>query len=315
MGQGKAQTRYSGSENNHSPFRIGLVMDCNTAAYTVDIKMAGFEVLHGVPIIGMQGATMALDTQWLTKLRGSQVVLIQVGPQYYVLGTVTLPNTTTDLSYAQPVAVDGVNLGGADDNYTGGVYRNFQNQRATDFFDSDKIIGTSSGTTLALLNEGMAILKASPMAQFILGRFKDFFKLIARVGNFYSDFGEVNVTHTTDGRVGINTKGGASFSDETHPSRAKWTVQTWLGDYPNESDSRLFVKVNDPSDSSFVTMMFDITGNLTLETTNDNIRDIGRHEEVRIEGHQDTYAKKEIYIKSDVLVKVDAPMIKLNCSG
>ena len=304
-------TRFSGSEVNNAQFRVGTVVDCNIPAYTVDVQLHGHENVFNVPILNTQGATLANDTQWLVKLRGAQVALIMIGSQYYVLGTLNLPGIAVDSTTTTPIVDSTTAIG--DQQYIDGSVKNYQNYRAVDFCDSDKVIKTSNGTTLALLNSGLATLKASPMAQFILGRYKDFFKLIARVGSFYSDFGEVHVTHTPEGRVGIHTKGGASFSEETHPSKEKWTVQTWVGDCPEYISSRFFIKVNNVALSQEVTLMFSINGDLSVAATHDHNITIGNDETTTIGGKQTTSAGGAITITSGSEVSIHAPVIKLNC--
>ena len=304
-------TRYSGNERQGSTFRMGTVVDCNVSAYTADVQLHGHEIIPGVPILNTQGSSLANDAQWLVKLRGSQVALIRMGAQYYILGALPLQAVIPDTEAAAPVTDNAVVSG--DPQYTSNSFKTYQNRRPVDYHDSDKVLQTTSGTKLALLNEGVAILKASPMAQFILGKYKDFFKLIARVGSFYSDFGEVDVTHTKDGKVGVHVKGGALYKDETHPDVAKWTIQTWLGNYPENGDARLFVQVNDVDLSQKVTMMFDIKGNLVVEATHDHNVTIGNDETIEISGKQDIHVIKEIQITSDKLLRLNAPIMQFNC--
>ena len=272
MGEKTTITRYSGKENNHSTFRVGVVYACNISSYTVDVKLPGEEDLQGVPMLNSQGASYENSIQWLHKLRGAHVVIIRIGQKPYVMGTLPLQDHVLDEDSkrnSQPVSIFGSDVGGEDPNYKKEVYLNHRNNRATDFNDADKVLQTSSGTGLSLLDEGLAILKASPMSQFILGRFKDFFRLIARVGSYYSDFGEVNFTHNTEGRVGIYVKGGAKFKEETNPiTGAGATVQNWFGDCPGDEDARYHLVVNSVDNSQSTTIRLGLDGNMASTATN-----------------------------------------------
>ncbi len=253
----------------------GTVIECNPGTKTVDVQVANGDYLNGVQILNTSGAPFSNDHTWLTELRGAYVLVLKLGSKHFILGTFGLENSATDTTRTQPIVYDG--YGGADSNtYKGNSLKNYQNSRAIDHFSGDKVLRAGTSSTLALLREGIVSLRASSVAQIILGKFKDFIRMIARRIQVYTDFGEVHLEHNETGRVGLRIHGGADYASETHPDVAQWTVQAWVGDHPDNEDNRVYVKVNDVTSSEFVTLSMDIKGNMVLETSNDCTEVVGR---------------------------------------
>ena len=314
-------------ESPRPTHRVGTVYACNPATFTVDVQLGPSETQIGVPILNTYGGPFARDMSWLQHLLGARVVLMLVASQYYVLGTLASQVFDTDASEAAEILLPG--YGGTEEStYGAHENRNFHAQRPQDFFPGDKILRSTSGALLGLLSEGSVVLKASALSQIIMGRFKDFCRIIARKFELFTDFGEVTSAQTEEGRVGIQVKGGADFLTETHPTQGKWTVQVWLGDDPENPENRLKVKVNNPDDSEHVTMEMDTEGNMTVDTTNDYTATHGGDRTTTIKGDDTTTTNgnmketvkgkgtlsvsKVLTIKSSTKVVVKAPQILLN---
>lgn len=234
--------------------------------------------------MGTQGPSHGRDVVWLQNLRGSTVLLILVYHQYYLLNTV--PNLSlgfTD-SEAIPLLEEAPGHGGANkDTYIQAAERTYQGGRPVDFYPQDKVLATSTGVLLGLFNEGVVKLKASPLCQIILGRYKDFIRLVSRRVQAFTDFGEIETVHTPEGKVGLHIRGGADFAGETHPSVAEWTVQAWLGHDPLDPDSRLHLLVNNIAKDQYVTMTFDQNGHLLAQATQDITLVAGRDANIKVE--------------------------------
>ena len=134
---------------------------------------------------------------------------------------------------------------------------------------------------------------------FVLCKFKDLGRLVTRVFQHFTDFGEINITHNSSGRVGLHLKGGADFINETHPLKARWTVQAWLGDHPGSETDRLHVMVNDPGNNQRVELSFTTEGKVFLKTTSDKTEQIGADHITEVTGN------KSLAVKGDHSETVD----------
>ena len=320
-------TRYSRASNPSNETITGTVSSVNIKNYTVTVVSGNEKTYSNTPILDTYGSYFNQDITWLKSLLGTTVACVWLVDRYYVLGVLPFEHTAEEEELAFPVAT-GEHGGAKEDSYGTLGGKVFKGRRANDIYDGDKILKAGNGGELSLLREGVARLKAGPLSQFILGRFKEFGRLITRVFKHFTDFGEVEHYHTDEGRVGLYIKGGADYKEESHPSKAKWTVQSWIGDYPDDPDSRLYIRVNEKENSEFVTLKFDIGGNLTLETSQNDTQDIGNervHNIVsdesinvggdaarNVSGNWDVYVSGEINITSDTIVNVTAPTINLN---
>ena len=280
---GETKTRFSKPSRPTLEIITGTVSKVNVNSYTVTVVSGEDKVYKNIPILNVYGTYFNQDITWLKSMLGTTVCLVWLMDRYYVLAVMPIEHAPGEEQLGYEVT-DG-ECGGQDkDSYGSFGGKNFKGRRANDFYDSDKIIRAESGGELSLLREGVARLKAGPLAQFILGRFKEFGKLVTRVFKHFTDFGEVEHYHTDEGRVGLHVKGGASYKEETHPDAAKWTVQAWVGDDPDNEDSRLHIKVNDPNQVEYVELTMDINGDFTLETSNDDIQLIGNNRNHSVDG-------------------------------
>jgi hypothetical protein len=261
-------------------FIVGTVVECNPSSFTVDVMVTGVEHYSSIPILGTYGGWQTRDISKLQKLRGAPVVLIYLEGQYHVLATLPMESTSIDKEVVTPLLDE--NYGGANSlTYDKSKYKIYQGGRPNDYFDSDKVIGTGD-SLFGVFQGGIALLKASPLAQIILGKYKDFIRMIGRRFQIYSDFGEAHMEHTEEGRVRASIHGGADFRTESHPNVAKWTVQAWVGDDPQNHDNRLHIRVNDVENAEFVTLEMDIKGDMYLETSKTRNATHGKDENVDV---------------------------------
>lgn len=277
----KFSSRLGGKLPPIEQVRIGTVVECNTASFTVDVMIAGSEFYPSVPICSLYGGWQARDITKLNKLRGAKVILLYIDIQYYVIGTVPVETKDVEKNVVNPL-LDSDFGGSTALTYEKTIHRNYQGGRSNDIFDGDKVLATGEDTLLGLFQGGIALLKASPLAQIILGKYKDFIRMVGRRFQIYSDFGEMYLEHTNAGRVRASLHGGADLATESHPTVAKWTVQAWVGDDPANPDNRLHIRVNDVENSNFVTLEFDINGDMFLETSNDRNAKHGHDEKIDV---------------------------------
>lgn len=223
-------------------FRVGLVTDFNTTTFTADVKLSTMEFLTSVPILGMYGTPHGTDMVWLNNFRGATVVLIALNNQYYILSILPqmVQETLNPTNTGATVPTDDAKA--LEDVRRKGAYRNFNPNRPSDMLSGDKVLRAEGGAEVSVMQGGVTRMKASSMAQFILGKFKDFGRLITRRFQIFSDFGEVDFFHTKEGKVGLSIKGGASYADETHPSKEKWTVLLSMGHCESDESHRLYVE-------------------------------------------------------------------------
>ena len=308
------QSRYLLPENPQSTFEVGIVIDFNPALATCDIQLDRGPLIRGVPVLGTQGAQHGTDMSHTSNLRGAAVVLIKVHNQYYVLSTIPSPQIQIDEKISESASIETYG-GGNENTYGQPTDKDFSGMRSKDYLTGDKVLKSDGGAELSLMREGVSRLKASALCQFILNRVRDMGRLVTRIFQHFTDFGEVNFTHNDQGRVSIYLRGGADYLEETHPDIAKWTIQAWLGDHPENPKDRLYVRVNDKENTEFVTLAFDIGGNAFLHTSTDT--GIHAEEDVQIladknmdyraDGWGQYYTKGKLLIKSDTKLILQGP--------
>ncbi len=290
------KTRFTRSSRPEVPFVTAVVNGVNPNLFTVNAVAGQDKVYSNIPILDTYGTYFNNDVTWLKSLLGTNVILMWIIDRYYVLGTLPFESKHDEETLGQNIS-DGECGGKDEESYKKLRRHNFSGRRSTDFYEADKVLRAGSGGELGLFREGVARLKAGPLAQFILGRFKEFGKLVTRIFSHFSDFGEVNHIHNDEGRVGLNVKGGAVYEDETDPENPKWTVQAWLGDYPDDEDSRLHVRVNSKNNVEFIELTMDINGDFKLETSQDDIQMIGNNRDHEIDEDFDLSIGNDYTIK------------------
>jgi len=276
----------AGQQAHLQQFRLGTVVEYNPASLTIDVLLSGGDSLAGIPLLNSYGSWHSRDITQTQKLRGAAVLLIFLNGHYFFINTLPSQVESTNKEVVNPILDN--KFGGSNSlTYSKGIHNNYQGGRATDLFDGDKVLSTGEDVTLGLFQGGIALLKASPLAQIVLGKYKDFIRMIGRRFQIYSDFGEMHLEHTATGRVRASLHGGANLATETHPMVTKWTVQSWLGDDPANPDNRLHIRVNDVENAKFVTLEMDINGDMFLETSNDRNAKHGNNEKIDVTNDRD----------------------------
>lgn len=287
------KTKYTTDSRPGLSIITGTVTAVNINSFTVNVTAGEDKVFNSIPIINTVGTYFHQDIIWLKSLLGTTVCLVWLVDRYYVLGILPIEHAVSEKQLGYPVTDQ--ECGGQDsDSYGNLGYKNFKARRANDFYDADKVLRSDNGGELSLLREGLVRLKAGPLSQFILGRFKEFGRLITRVFKHFTDFGEVEHYHTSEGRVSHHSKGGACYEEEAHPNVAKWTFWEWRGDFPDDPNARWRVEVNDKEQTQYVYLTYDIKGDAHLETSRDNNREIGRDENQEIAENKTTEIGKNL---------------------
>ena len=260
-------------------FKIGYVESCNPNTFTVDVKVDRLEVVEACPILNLVGRTLGTDLVWLQSLRGAYVILINIVGVYHVLSTLPTNTAHRDEFTENVVGVSDLSLD--TEGYEQTYSRDYNQNRPNDFLQDDKIIRAEDGVELGLLKGGIAKLKASPLAQLVLGKIKDFARLVARRFSIFCDFGEINSYQNDEGRTTLHIAGGASFHEETHPGQKNWTVQAWLGDYPANEETRFMLQTNsveteDPDEHEYTVQSANVRGQIFVETSDDMAHQVGK---------------------------------------
>lgn len=291
-------------------FSFGTVYGVNPAAGTVDAYIDG-NGYQGLPVLGEGGGELNRDTSVIHNLLYATVMMVKVGASYYVLGPVPRLNNIRNSDPTKDV----MNLNetipvGEPAEYTGAEFgskrlNDYKMGRPVDYLPGDKILSLNNGTLLGLFREGIAKLKASQLCQFILYKYQNLARLVASTFEFFSDFGEITIGHDKSDKVGLHLKGGASFTNETHPGVGMWTIQAWLGantedpEYLLKSEPddfiqqavpenvRLHIRVNDPSNANVATFTMDTDGHIILNMSGDNRELVTQNKRTQI--NQDEY--------------------------
>ena len=263
-------------------FTTALVTGVNTATYTCDILTSRGKELRDVPVLGVTGGMHSNGVTWLTDLRNSTVILVHVEGRPYLL--CSLPVKVTPMSEDRDEAVSATKTGGADALTYGRTENGYSGKRHTGFLPDDKVIVADGGSMLGILSGGLAILKASPLAQIILGKAKDFIHVIARELRIITDFGEMKFHHGSSGRTGMSIIGGAVTGEEANAESGKPTVTVHLGDVPDAPDKRIVIMAESVDGEDYGIIGYGVDGNLEQATSKDHLTSVGRNKEVRVEG-------------------------------
>lgn len=264
----------------------GTVIAVHPSTQTCDVllDMGGFRA--NVPVLGVIGGPQSGDMAWCGNLRGAHVVLVPVHNRLHILAT--LP---TQAVPKETVALSPSDTGTGGDNattYGRPRFTDFGGARTGGFLPGDKVYRADGGAELLLGVEGLATLKASPLAQFILGSLGDFARLVAREISLFTDFGEITFSHGGSGRTGMTLRGGAEYGAEAAPGAGAWTVRLWLGDVPDRPDKRLLLRISSSDDAEWVTCLMGADGKLDVSTSRDCTRTVGRDEIETVSGRRDT---------------------------
>lgn len=254
-------------------FLSGIVINIDPATNACDILRTEGGVIYNVAIANTIGGPFTNDSSLLQNLRGSVVYYAYIENIPYVLGT--LP---------QPIKIEsGISTGsakatvGGDSPGTYGYTANsdYTHGRSVEASPNDKVISTDGGASLHLLNEGGVILKASSLAQLILGAGMDFARLVAREFQIFTDFGEMCFHHGSSGRTGLTIKGGASYGEEAASDGGINTVFMQLGDTESMPDARFGVRVTSTDGVNFGAVVIGKDGKVRITSSLDTHINVG----------------------------------------
>lgn len=308
-------------------FLIGVVTSFNPSDFTVDVKLDGVAYLTAVPILGMYGSGYGREMTVSSSLRGARVALVKIQNTYYMLNT--LPERSSDGGIDMASQVTGDGFSGEDPTMYGRTgCKAYRAGRASDFLNGDKVWSTDGGSMLALFREGMAKLKASPLAQIILFKYKELVRIVSRRFQIYTDFGELEFTSDGNGKTGFSLKGGALSSSESHPTTAKHTIQVWGGTCPAGDSVRFQMKVGSADGAGYCETTVDTEGAVTVTSTKGVTGDYAGKEEIMFaEGGSRVYldnfstvvtgnltlrSTEKLMLSSAQKVSVAAPEVILN---
>lgn len=265
---------------------VGTVIAVHPASQACDVLLDQGGMRCNVPIMNAIGGPQSVDMNWGGNLRGALVALLEIRNRLHILGT--LP--TQDVP-REAVSLSPSNTGTGGENkqtYGRPLSADYSGARTTGFLPGDKVLRADGGAELLLGSEGLVTLKASPLAQLTLGSLMDFARLIAREFTLFTDFGEVEFSHGSSGRVGLSLRGGADYGAEAAPTAGKWTVRLWLGDVPGQPDKRLLLRINNPDESEYVTCMIGADGKLDVAASKDATLSVGRDQADTVRGERQT---------------------------
>ena len=255
----------------------GTVIAVHPESCSCDVVMTAGGVIYNVGVMNSMGGPFSTDVNPIPNLKGAAVALINLLNQWYILGTIPV-------HAAPPVQVSPSvsNTGTSTDNEN--TYgksdvperTSYANGRTTSVLPGDKLISADGGSELLLGAEGLAVLKASPLAQLILGGFKDFVKLVAREFTLNTDFGVMKFSGGGSGTTGLSIMGGANFCDESGTNNPVYTVKMFMGEVPGDPLARFALYVYNTDRSEYVYIVVDNIGNISIETSKDEEKLIGR---------------------------------------
>lgn len=263
-------------------FITALVTGVNTATFTCDVLTSRSKELRDVPILGVTGGVHSGSVTWLNDLRNSTVLIVHVDGRPYLL--CTLPVKVNPLSEERDAPVSATVTGGANERTYGRTNNGYAGKRHTGFLPDDKVLVADGGAMLGLLSGGLAILKASPLAQIVLGKARDFIHIVARELRIMTDFGEMKFHHGSSGRTGMSIIGGALSGDEANAASGKPTVTVHLGDVPDAPDKRVVIMAESVDEEDYALIAYGIDGDMEQATSRDHRTSVGRNRDARVEG-------------------------------
>lgn len=280
-------------------FSVATVLAVHPASYTCDVRKlhSGTDLLR-VPVLGSTGGVFSNGMSWMHDLRGAVVVLIEVMGRPYVLSTLPVqvsPNISTvdrkstsdvpeNKNYNSEVSLTNTGSGAENSQSYGGDAGGYAGGRQTGFLPGDRVITADGGAQLGLFSGGLAMLKASPLAQVILGALQDFVRVVARKFELITDFGTLTFTDGSSGRSGMAIEGGASTAKENKPGETTPTVRFYLGDVPQAPDKRMVLEARSTDESQYGVLAYGVDGNMVQATSGNYLLTAGKNRDVRVFG-------------------------------
>lgn len=285
-------------------FATGTVINVSPTTLTCEILKTTGGILYNVPVLNSAGSVQGNGLSMLNNLRGSVVCYTYICGKPYIVGTVPVPS-----SPRARISNSSTNTGTGGDNqntYGSSGEMAYSGGANSGWSPNDKVFSTDGGAELALFSEGGVVIKASPLAQIILGSMMDFIKVVCREFHLMTDFGELKFSHGSSGRTGLSITGGAAYGEEAQAGAGTNTVHMYLGDTPDAPESRFGVRVNSTDGADYGAFSLGKDGKLVSATSKDALLAVGEDNHIRVNGseyHQvDGNRTSEIGGKDDVTV-------------
>ena len=264
-------------------YAIGTVYRVDPVAGTCDVDLLNDRgYLPDTPILGTASSDLTNDVETpFGSLLRATVLLMKICAKWYVL--TTIPKVT---AVPSGLSVSVTNTGTGGDNLTtyarsqseqetsgdsqgNSSARVFTKGRSVDTISGDKRLAADGGAELLLGKEGLVVLKASTLAQIILGAYKDFARIVAREFELFTDFGTIRFTGGGDeGTPGMAIMGGGHFADEASTIEPSYPVHIFIGDVPWDANGRYAMRVDSPDGSQHMSVEMDTKGNQETSISN-----------------------------------------------
>ena len=245
-------------------FALAVVIHKNPAKGTYDIRFIDNQGLQpDVPVLGTESSGASCSVSLASSLQQDTTVLcMRICYKWYILCSVPIEDSGTP-----GTAVSGTNTGTGGDNKTTygrtvGSGTTYMAGRNIDVLDGDKRLVADGGSELLLGKEGLVMLKASSLAQIILGAYKNFARIMAREFELFTDFGTIRFTGGgKEGVTGMAIMGGGNFADESSTIEPAYPVHMYMGEVPWDVNGRFAMQVDSPKGDQHIRTEIDINGN------------------------------------------------------
>lgn len=245
-------------------YYIGSIFRLDPTKGTCDIALLNNQGrIYDVPILGTESTGLSGSVSLASSLEEqSTVLLMRICHKWYVLCTIPVENN------GQPgTAVSSTNTGTGGDNATtygrnAGSGPTYMAGRSVDSLSGDKRLVADGGSTLLLGKEGLVVLKASDLAQIVMGAYKNFVRIMSREFELFTDFGTIRFTGGgKEGVTGMAIMGGGNFADESSTIEPAYPVHMYMGEVPWDVNGRFAMQVDSPKGDQHIRTEIDINGN------------------------------------------------------
>ncbi len=257
------KTQYLGMQIPQPEFAIGTISRNDPVKGTCDVALSDERgILYDVPILGTESCNGSTSVSLSSSLeKNSVVLLMRICYEWYV--ACTIPIVIND-GAGTATSCTSTNTGG-DNSVTYGKSSSsssYMTGRNVDVLSGDKRLVANGGSELLLGKEGLIVLKASALAQLILGAYKNFARIVAREFELFTDFGTVRFTGGgKDGVTGMAIMGGGNFADEASTIEPAYPVHMYIGDVPWDANGRFAMQVDSPDGAQHIRREIDVNGN------------------------------------------------------
>jgi hypothetical protein len=199
------------------------VISYQSDRYTATVRTERGRTMSGVPRLRSTPGEIAALTQ------GTEVLLSYDYGMPIILGVLNMPASGNDASETTPATEitgfggDGANRGQITSH---GNYRGATEPR--DIIPGDYIQTSAEGAMFGLLSGGVALMKASSLAQVRAHMLTDLVEIISRNFRHVTDMGEFTITNN-DGRINMRFRGASDQRSEAGVDEERWTILMDLG--------------------------------------------------------------------------------------